>query len=238
MKAWYVPRAGEQPRPAGLPVPPGRRRRRASGGEGGRAQRGRQLQSQSACCRRSCSTSMALGPLSGDRPDSYGQRVNDVSALPSGPLAAASLSLVQARASAAIAGHSIRTFLYARLLAGHEGRLTDAAYDENLLFAACVMHDFGLGTLATGDPRSRAAAAGQLPADAGIRGQWRQRPGDPAALLLPAGRPDAAGPREDLPRFRARIPVPASCRIRRRRRGLPQRPSRTVRAALSRRKKK
>ena len=96
---------------------------------------------------------MALGPLLGDRLDSYGQRVNDVPALPSGPLAAASLSLVQATESAPIAGHSIRTFLYARLLAGHDGRLNDAAYDEDLLFAACVMHDLGLGRLAPGQAR-------------------------------------------------------------------------------------
>ena len=79
--------------------------------------------------------------------------MNDVPVLPPGPLAAASLSLVQATASAPIADHSIRTFCYARLLAGHEGSLTDAAYDEDLLFAACVMHDLGLGTLATGRAR-------------------------------------------------------------------------------------
>ena len=75
---------------------------------------------------------MACGPLVGNRLDSYGQRVNDVPALPSGPLAAASLSIVQATASAPIADHSIRTFLYARLLAEHESSLNDAAYDEDL----------------------------------------------------------------------------------------------------------
>ena len=96
---------------------------------------------------------MAHGPLVANRPDAYGQRVTDVPALPSGPLAAASLSLVQATVSAPIAAHSIRTFLYARVLAGHEGRLTDAAYDEGLLFAACVMHDLGLGSLAAGQAR-------------------------------------------------------------------------------------
>ena len=96
---------------------------------------------------------MALGPLSANRPDSYGQRVNDLPALPSGPLAAASLSIVQATVSAPIAGHSVRTFLYARLLAGHEGSLNDAAYDQDLLFAACVMHDLGLGSLAAGQAR-------------------------------------------------------------------------------------
>jgi hypothetical protein len=96
---------------------------------------------------------MACGPLVVNRLDSYGQRVNDVPALPAGPLAAASLSVVQATASAPIAGHSIRTFCYAHLLAGHEGSLDDAAYDEDLLFAACVMHDLGLGSLAAGQAR-------------------------------------------------------------------------------------
>jgi HD domain len=79
--------------------------------------------------------------------------VNDIPALPSGPLAAASLSIVQSTASAPIADHSIRTFLFARLLAGQEGTLGDAAYDEDLLFAACVMHDLGLGSLAAGQAR-------------------------------------------------------------------------------------
>lgn len=96
---------------------------------------------------------MAHGPLLGDRPDSYSQRVNDVPALPAGALAAASLSIVQATVSAPIADHSIRAFLYARLLAEHEGSLNDAAYDEGLLFAACVMHDLGLGSLAAGQAR-------------------------------------------------------------------------------------
>ena len=79
--------------------------------------------------------------------------MNAVPALPTGPLAAASLSLVQATVSAPIAGHSIRAFCYARLLAGHERSLNDAAYDEDLLFAACVMHDLGLGSRATGQAR-------------------------------------------------------------------------------------
>ena len=49
----------------------------------------------------------------------------------------------------------------------------------------------------------------------GLRRQRRQRPDDPAALLLAAGGPDPAGPREDLPRLGARVPVPASRRFRR-----------------------
>jgi len=79
--------------------------------------------------------------------------MNDILALPTGPLAEASLCVVTATESKLIADHSIRSFLYARLLADQEGSRHDAAYDENLLFAACVLHDLGLGTLAPGNAR-------------------------------------------------------------------------------------
>ena len=79
--------------------------------------------------------------------------MNYMLALPAGPLAEASLSVVTATESKLIADHSIRSFLYARLLADQEGSRHDAAYDENLLFAACVLHDLGLGTLAPGNAR-------------------------------------------------------------------------------------
>ena len=39
------------------------------------------------------------------------------------------------------------------MLAHHEGCLDDADYDEDLLFAATVMHDLGLGEHATGEAR-------------------------------------------------------------------------------------
>ena len=74
-------------------------------------------------------------------------------ALPTGALASAILSLVRSSESPAIADHSIRSFLFARLLAEREGCLRDAAYDEDLLFAACVLHDLGLGTQAPGQAR-------------------------------------------------------------------------------------
>ncbi len=73
--------------------------------------------------------------------------------LPSGPLAEACVSLARTTESAPIFDHSIRSFLYARLLAEHEGTLADAAYDEGLLFAACILHDLGLGTSAAGEAR-------------------------------------------------------------------------------------
>ena len=79
--------------------------------------------------------------------------MNEILALPTGPFVDASLALVRATESSPIVDHSIRTFLFARLLAEHEGCLNDAEYDEELLFAATVMHDLGLGEHARGRAR-------------------------------------------------------------------------------------
>jgi len=79
--------------------------------------------------------------------------VNDILGLPAGPLAEASLALVRTSESRPIVDHSIRSFLFARLVAEEEGSLSDAAYDEDLLFAATVMHDLGLGEHAQGQGR-------------------------------------------------------------------------------------
>jgi len=79
--------------------------------------------------------------------------MNDILVLPTGPLVDASFALVRSTESRPIADHSIRTFLFARMLAEHEGCSNDAAYDEELLFAATVMHDLGLGEQARGQAR-------------------------------------------------------------------------------------
>ena len=79
--------------------------------------------------------------------------MNEILGLPTGPLVDASLALVRATESRPIVNHSIRTFLFARLLAEHEGCLHDAEYDEELLLAATVMHDLGLGERARGQAR-------------------------------------------------------------------------------------
>ena len=79
--------------------------------------------------------------------------MDEILALPAGPLARAALDLAQQTESSLVADHSIRSFLFARLLANQDGSVGDAAYDENLLFAACTMHDLGLGTGARGKER-------------------------------------------------------------------------------------
>jgi hypothetical protein len=73
--------------------------------------------------------------------------------VPAGPLAAAALTVVRSSESAAVANHSLRSFFFAELLAAHEGCRQDAAYDRDLLFAATVMHDLGVGSLAKGEAR-------------------------------------------------------------------------------------
>ena len=79
--------------------------------------------------------------------------MQDVLAIPEGALAGACLTLAQTNERELIVEHSIRSFLFARLLAEHEGSLQDSAYDEDLLFFACVLHDLGLGTAAKGEAR-------------------------------------------------------------------------------------
>jgi hypothetical protein len=96
---------------------------------------------------------MACGPLFANPRYPYRGGMDDILTLPAGPLADASLAVVRASASVPIADHSIRSFLFARVLAEHEGCLNDAAYDEQLLFAATVMHDLGLGQHAEGQAR-------------------------------------------------------------------------------------
>ena len=79
--------------------------------------------------------------------------MHDILALPTGPVVDASLALVRSTESQPIVDHSIRSFLFARLVAEQEGCLDDSAYDEELLFAAAVMHDLGLGDHAEGQAR-------------------------------------------------------------------------------------
>src|ERR1700733_8397839 len=96
---------------------------------------------------------MTRGPLPGIPAGAYGACMDEMLALPAGPLARAALDLAQQTESSLVADQSILSFLFARLLASKDGSVGDAAYDENLLFAACTMHDLGLGTGARGKER-------------------------------------------------------------------------------------
>ena len=64
--------------------------------------------------------------------------------LPESLTARAALDLIRAHESAAIANHSVRTYLFAMLLAEHRD-VTD--FDTSLLYFSCVLHDIGLSEL-------------------------------------------------------------------------------------------
>lgn len=74
-------------------------------------------------------------------------------ALPQTPLTQAVLALTLRVESPAIANHSIRSFVFARLFAEHIQATPDADYDPDLLFAACVLHDIGLSEAGNGNHR-------------------------------------------------------------------------------------
>lgn len=81
--------------------------------------------------------------------------------LPDTPAARAALAAVRATVTTPVANHSIRSFLFAELIARHEGVLDDTAYDRDLLFASCLMHDLGTGTNAPGKQRFEVEGADQ-----------------------------------------------------------------------------
>jgi hypothetical protein len=80
-------------------------------------------------------------PPPDERRDTNGE---DVTALPDTPLARAALSLAMDAEPVSIANHSIRSYLFARLVARILGMAAGRDHDERLLFLACVLHDLGL----------------------------------------------------------------------------------------------
>lgn len=70
--------------------------------------------------------------------------LDTATALPETPLAQAAVTLVTSAESASIANHSIRSYLFARLVARNLGMVAGRDHDERLLFLACVLHDLGL----------------------------------------------------------------------------------------------
>jgi hypothetical protein len=65
-------------------------------------------------------------------------------ALPRTELAREVLDVVTVNASASLANHSIRSYLFARLAAHERGLREGRDYEPELLFCACALHDIGL----------------------------------------------------------------------------------------------
>lgn len=83
---------------------------------------------------------------------------SDVLDLPDNEIACAAVDLVRHNESAPIANHSIRSYLFARLVAAHRGLRAGRDFTADLLFFACVLHDIGLSEL--GDRAERFEVAG------------------------------------------------------------------------------
>ena len=86
-------------------------------------------------------------------PAVYGHDMNTVPALPTTRLAVRAVEYVHACETEPVANHSLRSYLFAVLLADHEGLQPSADFDPDLLFFACVLHDLGTSPVAGGTQR-------------------------------------------------------------------------------------
>ena len=68
-------------------------------------------------------------------------------------LAGAATRLAASTEDPAIFHHSMRTYLYGRVLGRRQGVEPGRDYDDELLYLGCVLHDLGLGTRGTGAGR-------------------------------------------------------------------------------------
>ncbi|PPJ36547.1 metal-dependent phosphohydrolase [Nocardia nova] len=70
----------------------------------------------------------------------------DLITLPATPLAEAVVDLIRPVQTPSVFNHSVRSYLFARLVAGRLGLSPGHDYDDDLLFSACVLHDLGVAT--------------------------------------------------------------------------------------------
>jgi HD domain len=73
--------------------------------------------------------------------------------LPTTPLAIRTVEYLRASETESVANHSLRSYLFAVLLAEHEGLQPSADFDPDLLFFACALHDLGTSPMAGGTQR-------------------------------------------------------------------------------------
>jgi hypothetical protein len=81
------------------------------------------------------------------------QESADDLALPNTRLAAETARFVATHEPPAIANHSIRSYLFARILARRRGMRPGQDFDDDLLFLACALHDIGLTAIADKEQR-------------------------------------------------------------------------------------
>ncbi|WP_331743162.1 HD domain-containing protein [Kitasatospora sp. NBC_01300] len=70
----------------------------------------------------------------------------DLITLPGTPLADAVMDLIRPVETPSVFNHSIRSYLFARLVADRLGLAVGHDYQDDLLFASCAMHDLGVAS--------------------------------------------------------------------------------------------
>ncbi|HVV09251.1 HD domain-containing protein [Amycolatopsis sp.] len=70
--------------------------------------------------------------------------IETTTALPGTPLADAVVHLIRPVETPSVFNHSIRSYLFARLVATRLTLVAGRDYEDDLLFAACAMHDLGV----------------------------------------------------------------------------------------------
>jgi hypothetical protein len=83
----------------------------------------------------------------------------DAHALPRSALADAVVELIRRVHTPPVLNHSIRSYLFARLVAPRLGMVAAQDYDDELLFAACALHDLGVASDASGAQRFEVVGA-------------------------------------------------------------------------------
>ncbi|MGW1073323.1 HD domain-containing protein [Streptomyces sp. NPDC002537] len=73
--------------------------------------------------------------------------------LPRTELAVNALRFAEEAGPAVVFRHSVRSYLFARALADHQGLKAGADFDGELVFLGCVLHDLGLSERGNGDQR-------------------------------------------------------------------------------------
>jgi hypothetical protein len=79
--------------------------------------------------------------------------VQVVPALLDSDAAKAAIARARDTESAAVFNHSLRSYLFAQMLANHENLFPGTDYDQEAVFFGCVLHDLGAGSAAAGTVR-------------------------------------------------------------------------------------
>lgn len=88
-----------------------------------------------------------LEGMTGATPTDWARETTvDLIALPGTPLADAVVRLIRPVETPSVFNHSIRTYLFARLVAARLALVVGGDYNDDLLFAACAMHDLGVAS--------------------------------------------------------------------------------------------